>query len=149
MKNDLLDSVTQELPHTLPLLESKVIRAGFRAVERDRHIAPHHFMILKLLKTAGPLPVSGIGGWHHIPKSHMTYLIDQLVKLNLVERRPDTKDRRVIKIALTRKGNKTLNECESILKASAKEQLSSLGHNDLRQLAQALSKVRQIVSKIE
>src|SRR4030042_1957819 len=90
--NVLLDSVTQELPLIFPLLEGKLLRAGLKAVEREKHIAPHHLMILKLVQDAGPLPVSGIGGCNHIPKPHMTYLIDRLVELGLVERRPDTTD---------------------------------------------------------
>ena len=49
MKNDLLDGVTQEMQDIFPLLEGKIIRAGFKAMERDWHVAPHHFMILKLL----------------------------------------------------------------------------------------------------
>ncbi len=149
MHNDLLDSVTHELSLLLPLLEVKILRAGFKAVEREKRIAAHHLMILKLVRDAGPLPVSEIGGWHHIPKSRMTYLIDRLVELGLVERQPDTRDRRVVKVALTGNGNITLKECESIFGESARERLSSLVDEDLRQLAASLKRVREVISKVE
>jgi DNA-binding MarR family transcriptional regulator len=148
MNKDLLDSVTQELPLLFPLLEGKILRAGFKAVEREKHIAPHHMMILKLVREAGPLAVSEIGGWHDIPRPQMTYLIDRLEELGLVERRPDTKDRRVINVALTRKGSVTLEECMDIIKSSAREQLSRLSDEELRQLAAALKRVREIISKV-
>lgn len=148
MHRDLLDSVAHELSLLFPLLEVKILRAGFKAVEREKHIAPHHLMILKMLRNTGPLPVSEIGDWHHIPKSRMTYLIDRLVELGLVERQPDSRDRRVIKVALTGKGNRTLRECESILGESARERLSSLVDEDLRQLATSLKQVRKMISKV-
>lgn len=148
MNKDLLDSVTQELPLLFPLMEGKILRAGLKAVEREKHIAPHHLMILKLVRDAGPLPLSEIGGWHHIPKPQMTYLIDRLEELGLVERRPDTKDRRVINIALTGEGKKTLEECMDLIRGSARERLSSLSDEDLRQLAAALKWVREIISKV-
>jgi DNA-binding MarR family transcriptional regulator len=148
MDKDALESVLQELPQIFPLMEGKVLRAGMKAVERERGMAPHHLMILKLLRDAGPLPVSGIGGWHHIPKPQMTYLIARLVELGLVERRPDARDRRVINVALTRKGRETMEECMDLIKGSAREQLSSLSDEELRQLAAALKWVREIISKV-
>jgi len=146
--NVLLDSVTQELPLLFPLMEGKILRAGFKVVEREKHIAPHHLMILKLVRDAGPLAVSEIGGWHHIPRPQMTYLIERLVELGLVERRPDDKDRRVINVALTQKGRVTLEECMDLIKESARKRLSSLSDEDLRQLAAALKWVREIISRV-
>jgi DNA-binding MarR family transcriptional regulator len=148
MDKDALDSVTQELPLLFPLMEGKILRAGLKAVEREKGIAPHHMMILKMVRDAGPLPLSEIGGWHHIPKPQMTYLIDRLEELGLVERRPDTKDRRVINVALTKQGSKALEECMDLIKESARERLSSLSDEDLRQLAAALKWVREIISKV-
>jgi DNA-binding MarR family transcriptional regulator len=149
MDKDALESVLQELPLIFPLMEGKILRAGLKAVEREKHIAPHHLMILKLVRDAGPLPVSGIGGWHHIPKPQMTYLIARLVELGLVERQPDDKDRRVINVALTQKGRETLEECMDLIKDSARKRLSSLSDEDLRQLAAALKWVREIISRVE
>ena len=148
MDKDALDSVTQELPLLFPLMEGKILRAGLKAVEREKGIAPHHMMILKMVRDAGPLPLSEIGGWHHIPKPQMTYLIDRLEELGLVERRPDTKDRRVINVALTKQGGKALEECMDLIKESARERLASLSDEDLRQLAAALKWVREIISKV-
>ena len=149
MDKDALEGVLQELPQIFPLMEGKILRVGLKAVEREKGIAPHHLMILKLVREAGPLPLSEIGGWHDIPKPQMTYLIDRLEDLGLVERRADTKDRRVINVALTSKGKKTLEECMELIKYSAGERLSSLGEDDLRQLAAALKWVREIISKVE
>jgi len=149
MDKDALEGVLQELPQIFPLMEGKILRAGLKAVEREKGIAPHHLMILKLVRDAGPLAVSEIGGWHHIPRPQMTYLIERLVELGLVERRPDDKDRRVINVALTQKGRVTLEECMDLIKESARKRLSSLSDEDLRQLAAALKWVREIISRVE
>ena len=148
MDRDALEGVLQELPQIFPLMEGKILRAGLRAVEREKGIAPHHLMILKMVREAGPLPLSEIGGWHDIPRPQMTYLIDRLEELGLVERRADTRDRRVINVAITQKGNRALEQCMELIKSSAGEQLSSLGDEDLRQLAAALKWVREIISKV-
>jgi DNA-binding MarR family transcriptional regulator len=149
MDKDALEGVLQELPQIFPLMEGKIMRAGLKAVEREKGIAPHHLMILKLVRDAGPLPLSEIGGWHDIPKPQMTYLIERLVELGLVERQPDDKDRRVINVALTQKGRQTLEECMDLIKESARKRLSSLSDEDLRQLAAALKWVREIISRVE
>jgi DNA-binding MarR family transcriptional regulator len=149
MDEKLLDEVTQEMLHLFPLLEGKIIRVGFRSMERDWKVAPHHFMILKMLRHAGPMPVSEIGGSHDIPKSHMTYLIDRLEEMKLVERQPDTKDRRVVKVSLTPEGERTLKGCDSVMRENAHQRLSSLAEADLNQLSESLKRVREIVAKVE
>ena len=149
MDEKLLDEVTQEMLSLFPLLEGKIIRVGFRSMERDWKVAPHHFMILKMLSHTGPMPVSGIGGSHNIPKSHMTYLIDRLVDMGLVERRQDSKDRRVVNVSLTADGRRTLTGCESVMRENAHQRLSSLGEADLKKLSESLEKVREIVAKVE
>lgn len=149
MDEKLLDSVTQEMLHLFPLLEGKIIRVGFRSMERDWNVAPHHFMILKMLNHSGPMPVSEVGGSHDIPKSHMTYLVDRLVEMGLVERQPDTKDRRVVKVSLTVEGEHTLAGCEAVLRENAHQRLSSLTEDDLKQLSESLKKVREIVAKVQ
>ena len=149
MDEKLLDSVTQEMLHLFPLLEGKIIRVGFRSMEREWKVAPHHFMILKMLSHSGPMPVSEIGGSHNIPKSHMTYLIDRLVEMGLVERQPDTKDRRVVKVSLTAEGQRTLAGCEALMRENAHQRMSSLTEADLNQLSESLKMVREIVAKVE
>jgi DNA-binding MarR family transcriptional regulator len=149
MDEKLLDSVTQEMLHLFPLLEGKIIRVGFRSMERDWKVAPHHFMILKMLNHAGPMPVSEVGGSHDIPKSHMTYLVDRLVEMGLVERRQDTKDRRVVNVSLTAEGEHTLAGCEGVLRENAHQRLSSLSEADMNQLSESLKRVREIVSRVE
>jgi len=149
MDEKLLDSVTQEMLHLFPLLEGKIIRVGFRSMERDWKVAPHHFMILKMLNHSGPMPVSEVGGSHDIPKSHMTYLIDRLVEMGLVERQQDTKDRRVVKVSLTAEGEHTLAGCEAVLRENAQQRMSSLSEADMNQLSESLKRVREIVSRVE
>jgi len=65
--------------------------------------------------------VSAIGKQLIIAKQNMTTLIDRLMNDGLVERRYDTKDRRIINILITEKGIQFLKESMLDLKKIVKK----------------------------
>jgi DNA-binding MarR family transcriptional regulator len=89
--------------------------------------------------------MSNIGKEIYMPKPNVTALIDKLISQNLVERIPDSKDRRIINIKLTKKGLKTKKEIENIFK----EQVSFLTDKEINELSNSLTKARNIIAKIQ
>jgi DNA-binding MarR family transcriptional regulator len=81
-------------------------------------------------------------------KPHLTHVVDALVSLNIVERRPDEKDRRVINLALTDNGRVLLEEGKQKVKEHTKQRLSALTPEELSQMAAALETLRKIISKL-
>ncbi len=145
IKNDVIDRIAEDFLGTFPIVR-KLLWEGANPISVE--ITPHHITILKVIGEMGPMPVSEIGRCHGISKSQMTYLIDRLVELGLVERQPDTGDRRVINIMLTGKGEDVLNEFRASIIESIKQKLSSLDESELEQLSDSLRKIRGILAKL-
>ena len=106
------------------------------------------YHILRILERSGPLPVSAIGKQLIIAKQNMTTLIDRLMKDELVERRYDAKDRRIINIVITEKGVNFLKESMMGLKKIVRENLSNLNDEDINSLNSAFKTIRTISHKL-
>jgi len=106
------------------------------------------YHILRILERSGPFPVSSIGKQLIVAKQNMTTLIDKLMKESLVERRLDSRDRRVINVFITKKGKKFLQESRQRLKKIASQNLSELSEEDTESLYQALKTIRTIGQKL-
>ena len=151
MKPEMLDSIAEDLFTVPPLIgrsvRRKLVRTAMAHIRED--ISVPHFEIMKTLEEAGTLHVTEIGERLQIPKPQMTHLIDKLVTLNMVERQPDTKDRRTINIALTRRGKTLLKKHRKMIEDAIKKTLASLTDEDLEELSTSLRKLHEILSKLE
>lgn len=151
MKNEMLDSVTEDLFTIPPLIGRSIRRKLFRtALAHIREdISPPHFEIMRTLDESGTLHVTEIGERLQIPRPQMTHLIDKLVSLGMVERQPDDRDRRIINIAPTSKSKSLLKKHKRMMEKAIKETLSSLTDKDLKELSTSLRKLRDILSKLQ
>ena len=147
MENDIVDSIIENLFHVLHLIHRKLLKINLEGA--NKNISRLHFPIMGILDEAGTLPISEIGKRLLIPKSQMTFLIDQLISLGLVEKVPDTRDKRVINIALTGKGKVTLKECQELVRENIRERLSCLEEKELVELSISLKKLREIGVRLE
>jgi DNA-binding MarR family transcriptional regulator len=73
-----------------------------------RRNTSHYYSTLIILKERGKLPLSEIGESICIKRQNMTNIADALVEKGLVIRVPSSKDRRVIKLSITDKGEECL-----------------------------------------
>lgn len=81
-------------------------------------------------------------------KPQLTHLVNSLVTLDLVERCPDDKDRRVINLALTEKGRVLGKNMKKKVKEHTKKRLACLTSKELNQMSTALETLRNIVGKL-
>lgn len=150
MKNDIRDSVAEDLFSTMPLIgrsiRRKLLKTALTSFKED--IEPPHFEIMKILEEAGTLHVARIGEKLQIARPQMTRLIDRLVDLNIVRRDFSQSDRRMINVTLTAKGQAILKEHDSDIKNATKEMLSGLTDEELRDLSASLRRLRDIFSKL-
>ena len=151
MKTEMLDSIAEDLFTIPPLIgrsiRRKLLRIAMSHIQED--ISPPHFEIMKTLEEAGTLHITEIGERLQIPKPQMTHLIDKLVALDMVERQPDARDRRIINIILTGKGKTLLKKHRRMIEGAIKKSLISLTDEELEELSTSLRKLRQILSKLE
>lgn len=76
------------------------------------------FQILSAVGHNDPPSQSGLAKHLNIDKTVMPYIVDALESAGLVERRTDSADRRVRRIAITQKGAATLRESEAKVRAA-------------------------------
>ena len=111
--------------------ECRVARLGLRS---------KHYGILLLLK-GGSLTQVEIGRWLWIDRTTMVALVDDLVKLALVERGRHAEDRRCHSVSLTEHGRRILEVAEREVDATEAECFAPLSREEQRQLKELLTKL--------
>jgi DNA-binding MarR family transcriptional regulator len=147
MNSTLVDGIVDELFQIFPLVMKK-----FKRGEQDKvtkWISQQDLSIMGMLFHWGTLPISEIGKRLLISKPQMTYIIDRLISLGIVERLPDKTDRRITKIKLTRKGKNRFEENRNLLRKVISKKLSSLNQEELKKFSVSLAAIREISEKLE
>jgi DNA-binding MarR family transcriptional regulator len=85
---------------------------------------------------------------HHlgVDRTVMTYLLDDLERAGLIERRPDPADRRARRIAATPRGRELLGGLDARLRDAEDQVLAGLGSDAARQHFRAL--LRQLATQV-
>jgi DNA-binding MarR family transcriptional regulator len=140
-----LDAMVDDLYIVAPLF--------FRTMFRGHHNLSHNpmsseFKVMGMLTRHGSLNISRIGKWLGISKSNMTANIDKLIEENMVERKSDPNDRRVINVSLTEKGVEYMNRSWDEAHEAVKMRLSSLTIEEMDSLYTSLENIRIILSKL-
>ena len=151
MENQRLDRVIESMIQIPPIMHRKLHRELFKVVLQQfgMDIAPHHLMIMKELKESGTLHSSEIGDAISIAKPQMTQSIDKLIGMGMVEREPDTKDRRKISIRLTQQGRDTVERLDKIMKDFVRDKLTVLSDDELDKLAESFHYIAKTFSKLQ
>ena len=146
MTDIIKERVADNLIALLPFYHKNIFGPGGQGITG---LQAAQYRILGVLKREGnPLSMSELGKRQYISKPYMTILVDQLIQDGYVQRIPDTRDRRVINIAITAEGKRHLKQMASRYKDTVKNMLSELDSQDLEDLGQSLEKLRNIIAKI-
>ena len=150
MGNHLTNEIVELLISIPSTLGRKVHREFLKAVlkQMGNGITPQHLMIMRTLLESGPLHVSEIGDELVISKSQMTHLTDKLISLSMIERQPDSGDRRKINIVLTSKGEETIRKVTQLIRNNIDAKLSLIPEEELKILATSLKNIVNILAKI-
>ena len=111
---------------------------NFILKDLSKELAKHHFMILKMLQEKEKFYVTEIVQMLGITKSQMTSSVDKLLKLDYVERRADTSDRRKIFVSITKNGNKITEKINTRIKERFNEDIKVLSQKELNELEKGL-----------
>jgi DNA-binding MarR family transcriptional regulator len=150
MRKKDLDEVIGDLLSLTPLIRRsihrKLLKAAFTKVEED--VGMPHLEIMKILEIEGTRHIAEIGEHLQIPKPQMTHLIDRLEKLAIVERQPDTNDRRITNVVLTDHGRSIVHDIDENLYEGISETLACLSDTELRDLSVSLKKMGDLLNKL-
>ena len=151
MRSEIIERVALDLlsvpPLIFRLLRRTLIKTTLADITADVKLI--HFEILHLLKIEGKLHVAEIGEKLQIAKAQMTHLIEKLVELDLVARKSDAADRRILNIDLTAKGKNLLEEHENAMLNAVRDNMSSLSEKELATLSSSLRNLRDTLCKLQ
>lgn len=102
---------------------------------------------LSLLKRNTSVQMRDIADYFHIELPSATSLLNKLVTLQLVERQPDSKDRRLVKVALTKEGDKLLETAMDKKIKHVEHMLSYLSESEQVELLRLLEKLNDRIEK--
>jgi DNA-binding MarR family transcriptional regulator len=104
---------------------------------------------LYLLDLEGPQKMSDIAKLVGVTLPAATPVVDKLVRAGLVAREPDTRDRRVIRVALTARGRKTLKSLKQHHENRLRDVLRELTPAQRTELVSHFSRIHELLSIID
>lgn len=119
------------------LLSSKKLEAELERLD----LTLPQFYVLATIGYAGGLPFSEIGEKMMVTVSNLTGIVDRLEEKGLVYRDRDSKDRRVVRVALTEKGMKLHKSSIPMVEKSVSQIFSPLNKSQQKELASLLRKL--------
>lgn len=146
MKDENIDEILDNLLIYLPLFYQKAIKPKNQDIKQKHQV---YYQILGILEHFDNLPISHLGKRLFVSKPNMTSHIDKLVKDGMVERVPDERDRRIIRVRITDKGLGFIKESREIINEIIKYNLSPLNESELEELNGCLRKIRGFMHKID
>lgn len=146
MTDIIKERIAENFIALLPFYHKKIFRPGQGITGMQE---AQYRTLGTLIREGTPLPMSELGKRLYISKPYMTVLVDQLIQDGHVKRIPDTRDRRVINIAITAEGSRHLKQAVSLYKGNIKYILADMDRQDLEDLCQSLEKIRNIISRID
>lgn len=84
------------------------LHGRLRHTLRAHDLTPPQFWLLQCVYHHGSLPAGKLSTWLHVTLPTVTGIVDHLEKSGFVSRSVDSRDRRMVVIALTAKGTRTM-----------------------------------------
>src|SRR4051794_9750 len=118
---------------------SDQLTRGVVLVLKAEDLSPAQYNVLRILRGAPEgLPCGEIGSRMITRDPDITRLLDRLEKRGLISRCRETKDRRMVLTRISPQGLKLLARLDEPVQEAHREQLSHLGRERLRALAELL-----------
>ncbi|SES92994.1 MarR family winged helix-turn-helix transcriptional regulator [Anaerobranca gottschalkii] len=124
---------------------SFVIKCRGRDILSNFDITPPQFNALLLLYEYGDMTIGELGNRMYLASSTATDLIDRMERNGLVERVRDEKDRRVVRLHMTEKGQQMILEVLESRKRYLDELLTKVNIEDQEKLVSSLSKIYDLM----
>jgi DNA-binding MarR family transcriptional regulator len=149
MKGSEVDQFAERVAGKLGLI-FKALSLGLKKKLCQMKIGPPHMKVLFLLCSMEKEPtISRISKTLSISLAMMTRIIDRLEEKKLVQRISDPKDRRVIRIHITKKGRKLAHELKELRKKEIVRLMSSFNRKDRKKFMNSMDTVLEVLLRYE
>lgn len=135
-----------EIEHQLRQIARTVRRQG-RMLLESYGITPPQFDALIILNQAGDLTIGDLSTRLYLAYSTTTDLVDRLERANLVIRRRDLDDRRVVRVTLQQAGSAIYGEVLDARRAYLAKILDTLGDDERKGILGVLQMLDDRMSK--
>lgn len=132
-------TLIDRIDRLIHLIAGKFSREVAQAIEGTMSVS--EFLVLRMLAQTGPSRVSQIARKMQITASAVTFLTDKLADKELILRKRDEADRRVVLVSITEKGARVLEELEALRRAAAERMLEGLSDSELSGIVAILEKL--------
>lgn len=148
-KRDPFDSIQQEAILNL-LRTSDQVHNRLGRLFRQFELTPSQYNVLRILRGEGkPIPILEIASRLIQVVPAITGLIDRLELQRLVQRKRCDEDRRVVYVAITRRGLELLGKIDEPLDALQEDLMCIHSKTDLSELIRLLEKTREGFSRLD
>ena len=130
----------QEVLRDLFTIKQHIPRAH-RQAQRQFDIAPVHWHLLMSLHDGKITTMGDVSKYLCITRGAATQIIDTLVDKGLIDRRTDSKDRRIVRLTLTHKSHKLSQEFHQYVTDSFDEFFAALSDEELAVYAKLTHKI--------
>ena len=140
-------TVTAELMDRLgPIISGE--RAAFARRCHERSISMTHLLLMSLLETHGPLPMSRVAELLGCGLPTATGLVQRMEERGLVERLHDTDDRRVVTLRLTDDGAAEIRDLNLTRRRRMASALAHLSDVEREQLLASILALRAAFERV-
>lgn len=146
MNNIELTKVSENLFSLIMQLNNKLFNSD--KITKCSPLPPSHVKVIFYLMHNGSSSISDIASNLEISKPNMTPIIDKLIKEDLVCRKEDLQDRRIIRIELTKKAHEMVEYHQNKLKGILLDKISNLCDDDLSKMGDLIIKLTSIIEKL-
>ena len=112
-------------------------------------VTPAQYAILKCLSEQGEQSPSQLAQMLHLDNSTITGIVDRMVKKDLLQRIPDTYDRRVLTIRIAPLGMSLMPEIEQTIEIANQKILSIFENEEVESLMKSLDVIAKHVKTVD
>jgi DNA-binding MarR family transcriptional regulator len=117
-----------------------------RRLRADDVLSTSHVAVLSSLDRLGAQTTSGLAAGQHMRPQSMAHTIGELEKEGLVERRPDSDDRRQVMVELTKAGRELLYETRRRREDWLAQAIDGLAPAEQKVLEQAIALLERLAA---
>lgn len=137
-RDPLIDRIQTALQEVIRKMQAEMLKDM-----NAQGITLSQFIVLSLIQKRGSCKVCELAEHMDVKPSAVTFMMDRLEQHNFIMREHDKKDRRVVNIRLTEKGEEKFQTILVERKAIVKRYLSHLSEADLTQFAEIAEKLAE------
>ena len=145
MSKEMIEEIAKDFFQLMPMLRKNVIKPFEKISDA---ISPLQFHILLILKDKKPRSMSDLATEMDVLKQQLTFLTDKLAENNYIQRIPDPKDRRSIKVSITQSGLDYLDKYREQTLNLITLKFEQLSIEELDELHTAIQSMHKIINRL-